>query len=32
MMKRISKLAALAAIGFFAAQTAVAKDIVHDAE
>ena len=31
-MKKISKLAAVAAIGFFAAQTAVAKDIVHDAE
>jgi arylsulfatase len=32
MMKRMRKLTAMAAISFFAAQTAVAKDIVHDAE
>lgn len=32
MMKRMGKLAAVAVIGFFAAQTAAAKDIVHDGE
>jgi len=31
-MERIGKLAAVAAIGFITAQTAVAKDIVHDGE
>jgi len=32
MMKRIIELAAVAAIGFFAAQTAAAKDVIHDGE
>jgi len=31
-MKKVSKLAAIAAIGFFTAQAATAKDIVHDGE
>jgi arylsulfatase len=32
MMKKMGRLAAVAVIGFFAAQTVAAKDIVHDGE